>query len=193
MLRKFIGLFTILTVLIIIVGCEEKASDEDVKLQLEQQEAMHLEEMRKQIDLHKKEKEAILNENEALKQELDMIIQQSKEMLMVDPTMNPDVLIVLFQHFYAIKERNESKYNLTLLHPDNTNSSWTWNLVKDSQMTYTVRRLSNFNEFDNGWDDSYRATFMCEFDAVDGDSVKPMNPTFMLMKTDDGWKIYDID
>ena len=107
--------------------------------------------------------------------------------VVIDTSINPDVLDVIFTHFAAIEEKDEAKYNSTLVDPANTNSRWTWDFAQDKGVTYKLTKLSSNSEESLSID--------CYFEFLDDitGSVMKMNPTFLLTKTKTGYKIHDID
>ena len=104
-----------------------------------------------------------------------------------DNSIETEILEVIYSHFEAIEEKDEAKYNNTLLNPDYTNSTWTWDFAIERGISYKITELTS-----NGIGSLSINCYIEFFDDVTGTTMK-MSPTFLLTQTPSGYKIHDID
>lgn len=161
---------------ILMVGCnsnEEAIAEAARRIELLEQQMMRLE----------AEKDQVQAEKDQIQEQLERLIPDQNH-IVIDKHIHPEVLHVLYNHFDAIAEHDEEKYHGTILHPENSNSTWTWRLANEAGLSYRLRQLTHWSD---GGD---RVLFTCVFELSDG---KTMSPQFMFAETESGWKIYDID
>ena len=105
----------------------------------------------------------------------------------IDNSIETEIVDVIYSHFEAIEEKDEVKYNNTLLNPDYTNSTWTWDFAIEKGITYKITKLTS-----NGIGS---LSINCDIEFLDEitGTIMRMNPTFLLTKTASGYKIHDID
>lgn len=184
-IKLLYSLITILIFAIVLIACEDSnLMDEQVSDDQEvYSELLNLQQ----------ENTKLINENAALQEKLAELESELESMqldgnhIVIDKTIDLAILEVIFKHFEAIEEKDEKKYKETLLDPENTNSTWTWDLADGKDRTYTITKLSNSGIGSPAVDSHF------EFqDPLTGDVIF-MTPTFMLSETESGYKIYDID
>lgn len=186
--KMFFSLIIGLIFSVMLIGCEEnktnnQSNNSTTNTQVNPEELLFL---HAEIKKLQRENASLEEKVAALESELSSMSLDENH-IVIDKTIDPTILEVIFKHFEAIKENDELKYKETLLNPDYTNSTWTWDFANDKDITYTITKLTNSGIGSPAVDCSF------EFqDALTG-AVISMTPTFMLSETEEGYKIYDID